>query len=93
MRLTTEEITIIKQSIFALDPKAEIYIFVSRADDTKKGGDIDLLVISKRLNRSHEIEILAAIFDRIEEQKIDLMIEYDLTNPMAKHAAATGIKL
>ena len=45
MRLTTEQITIIKQKtalIFGDDTK--IYLFGSRTDDNAKGGDIDLFI-------------------------------------------------
>ena len=43
MRLKEAEVQAIKSTIQALDAKAKIYLFGSRADDTKRGGDIDLL--------------------------------------------------
>ncbi|MEA1917393.1 MAG: nucleotidyltransferase domain-containing protein [Campylobacterota bacterium] len=47
MRLTEKEISIIKNTIhkyFGKDLK--IYLFGSRTDDTKQGGDIDLYILT-----------------------------------------------
>ncbi len=46
VRLTEEEIKMIRKIIKKYDPDAKIILFGSRTDLTKKGGDIDLLVIS-----------------------------------------------
>ena len=51
MRLDPDEIEILKESLKDLDKEAKIYLFGSRVNDDLKGGDIDLLVISKKLNR------------------------------------------
>ncbi len=45
MRLSNKEITIIKEKISAIFGDAVIYLFGSRIDDSKKGGDIDLYII------------------------------------------------
>lgn len=42
MRLTKQEVQIIKSAILQVDPEARIFLFGSRVDDQKKGGDIDL---------------------------------------------------
>ena len=58
---------------------AELRLYGSRVDDSKKGGDIDLLLvvenkaIVKKLT-SVKAEILVAIKKQIGEQKIDLLI-------------------
>lgn len=44
MRISDSEQQIIKDAVFALDPQARIYLFSSRANDSKRGGDIDLLI-------------------------------------------------
>ena len=49
MRLTDLETEVIKKAIYSLDQHAEIYLFGSRVDERLKGGDIDLLIISKNL--------------------------------------------
>jgi len=49
MRLTANEKSVLIEAITAIDPDARIYLFGSRTDDTKKGGDLDILIFSKRI--------------------------------------------
>jgi predicted nucleotidyltransferase len=48
MRISKNEIEAIKESANSLDKGAETYLFGSRNVDVAKGGDIDLLIISKK---------------------------------------------
>lgn len=75
------------------DPDAEIYLFGSRADDTKKGGDIDVLVFSTKISYRDKLEIKARIFENIEEQKIDLLIAGDKRDPFVRSAFENSVKL
>ena len=93
MRLEKKEREAITSSIQSLDSNAEIYLFGSRTDLTKKGGDIDILVISQFLTSDDKIAILAQIFETLEEQKIDLIIVSDTSSPFVRLALKTGIKL
>ena len=52
MRLSSKEITVLKEKLFKLSPHAKIYLFGSRTDDFLQGGDIDLLVVSDCLPTS-----------------------------------------
>lgn len=45
MRLTNSEIEAIKKAFLKTFEDGKIYLFGSRADDTKKGGDIDLYIV------------------------------------------------
>lgn len=45
MRLKRSEITIIKQAFSDVFTKGSLYLFGSRVDDNKRGGDIDLYII------------------------------------------------
>lgn len=93
MRIDEKEKQAILSSIKELDPDAEIFLFGSRVDDTARGGDIDLLILSHLLTSSDKISILRRIFEMIEEQKIDLVIARDVSDPFVRLALKTGIKL
>jgi len=77
MRLTQKEAETIRNSILAFDSHAEIYLFGSRVNDSLKGGDIDILIISETLSFKDKIKILTQIFKVLEEQKIDIIIKKD----------------
>ena len=93
MRLSDFERDAIVGAVHALDQKAEVFLFGSRAEDSKKGGDIDLLVVSATMGRSERSRIRRAICDAIGDQKIDLLIAHDTTGPFVKRALRTGIAL
>lgn len=75
MRISGRERQIIKAAVAELDADAKVYLYGSRADDSLRGGDIDLLVVSATLDFSNKITLLADIKSRIGEQKIDLSIK------------------
>jgi len=75
MRLSEFEREAIKAVVTVLDPDAKVYLYGSRVDDSLRGGDIDLLVISDTLGFSDKITLLAEIKSRLGEQKIDLSIK------------------
>ena len=56
----------------------QLYLFGSRADDAKKGGDIDLLVVVSSEAKSAVVElktkIRGEIFTKLPEQKIDITV-------------------
>lgn len=56
----------------------KLYLFGSRADDSKKGGDIDLLLVvplnELDLCRSQKIKWIDEIHSRLGEQRIDITI-------------------
>ena len=94
IRLKDREITIIKSAVQKFDKNAEVYIFGSRTDLSKKGGDIDILVISELIDFEQKLKILAEIYKNIGEQKIDLIIAKNKNeNSFIKHAINSGIKI
>jgi predicted nucleotidyltransferase len=85
MRLNSKDRHLIKQTIYQLDPHAQIYLFGSRVDDNKKGGDIDLLVLSTHLGFTAQKQIKLKLYELIGEQKIDLIIAPEVsTNPFVQ---------
>ena len=93
MRLKDSEQVAIVTTVKCLDKNARVYLFGSRVDDTKKGGDIDLLVMSDRLTRDDKRTIRIKLYELLGEQKIDLVLAADDSEPFVKLALATGIQL
>ena len=77
MRINKQHIQDIKnqaEDVFNKDVK--VYLFGSRVDDSKKGGDIDLYIetnIKEKLF-DKKIKMLSGLMKNLGEQKIDLLI-------------------
>ena len=81
MRLSREYINIIKSTLLTKISDAQIFLFGSRVDDTKKGGDIDLFVVtSKKITLKDELSILAQLELNGLVRKIDLIIQTPQNN-------------
>lgn len=93
MRLQKKEINLIVRSVRKMDNRAKILLFGSRVDDNKRGGDIDLLVISKKLNYSDGLKIRRMIFQEMDEQKMHLLIRKTPNDPFSKIVYKEGIRL
>ena len=93
MRISKNEIKAIKESVNSLDKGAEIYLFGSRNVDLAKGGDIDLLIISEKLSYDDTITIRKNLYEKLEEQKIHIIIAQDTTDPFVKIAYREGVLL
>ena len=93
MRLGTEEQSVISDAIHQADADAMIYLFGSRVDDAAQGGDIDLLVLSKRINLMTKLEILAQLHQRLGERKIDIAVYPDTTRPFPRMVMREGVRL
>ena len=93
MRLKESEQVAILSAVKDLDGKASVYLFGSRVNDSKKGGDIDLLVLSDTITRDDKRTIKIKLNELLGEQKIDLVIAADDSDPFVKLALETGVKL
>lgn len=93
MRLAPQEQLAIRDTIHQADADAMIYLFGSRTDDTAKGGDIDLLVLSKTINLMAKLEILSKLHHRLGERKIDIAVYPDTTRPFPRMVMQTGVLL
>lgn len=95
MRLNKVQQQIIRQSVGRYDSDAEIILFGSRVNDKLRGGDIDLLIRSDRLDEQDLWPIRRDILDTIGWQKLDLILEKkngDL-RPISCIALETGVSL
>jgi len=72
MRLTETEKKVLIDAVHAHDPSASVWLFGSRVDDQKKGGDIDVAIQSKRIGIMEKILIKRVVTDALGEQKIDI---------------------
>lgn len=78
---------------------ANVYLFGSRVDDHKKGGDIDLLVVMSGSIDDLEylkIKSITGIQFAIGDQKIDMVVTPDISADqrlVVKEAIKTGILL
>ena len=93
MRLATEEQSAISYAIHQADADAMIYLFGSRADDAAKGGDIDLLVLSKRINLMTKLKILAQLHQKLGDRKIDIAVYPDTTRPFPRMVIQEAVRL
>ena len=94
MRLSIEEAKSIRQCVLRFDPKAEVYLFGSRADDTRRGGDIDLLIFSKRIGLRERLRLQSALEDALGLRKIDLVIVDNVDNsPFARSVQPGSVRL
>jgi len=77
MRLSQFQIESIQKVFQDIFQKGEIYLFGSRVDNTKKGGDIDLYIIPKDLDNlaKKRVDFLVYLKRLIGEQKIDVVID------------------
>ena len=93
MRLKEFELAAILTVVRSLDDTAGVYLFGSRVDDSKKGGDIDLLIMTDRLTSDDKRTIKIKLYEVLGEQKIDIVLAKDESNPFVKLALETGVKL
>jgi len=76
MRLSEEQCSAIKKVVQeALGMKAHVWLFGSRVDDGKRGGDIDLYVeTEKACELRDKIQLMTKIQLAIGMRKVDLII-------------------
>lgn len=74
MRVAKKQLDFIKNEIKKSVPEAKIYLFGSRLDDQKRGGDIDIMILTnKSMNLDQKLEIKIKFYEQFGEQKIDLV--------------------
>jgi predicted nucleotidyltransferase len=105
MRLSTDQIQAICQAATtAFGQGTSVWLFGSRVDDAKRGGDIDLLVCPQVRSAEaaagpqqtfmQKIKMLTLLERQLGERQIDIVVEQaqDM-RPIVAVAYKTGIKL
>jgi len=95
MRLTDREKDLIKRAFHEAFGEGKIYLFGSRVDDTKRGGDIDLYIQTENTQDMliKKIDFLVKLKENIGDQKIDVLISKDKKSVIEKEATSSGIEL
>jgi len=99
MRLSVFEIEKIKKSFLAYFlPQDKLWLFGSRADMNKKGGDIDLYIETDYNDAKQvfdsKIKFICTLENEIGEQKIDVVIKFgDTILPIYEIAKTTGVRI
>lgn len=74
MRITTAQKKFIHDYWKTINPTNQVYLFGSRVDDQKKGGDIDILVLSEiKLHHTVLFKMKQLFFSKFGEQKMDVV--------------------
>jgi len=96
VRLTEYEIKIIKKTFREVFEDGKIYLFGSRIDDSKRGGDIDLYLIPHKKfedERERKTRFLIKLDEYLGEQKIDVILAKDKDRLIEQEALRTGVDL
>ncbi len=95
MRLTPEQAQIIRQSVRThMGQQARIWLFGSRVDDSRRGGDVDLYVEPETAP-----DLVARLRCKVEladalDLKVDLIVgEADRDLPIYRIAKSSGVPL
>jgi len=96
VRLSEKEIEVIKKSAEEIFGKGtKVYLFGSRVDLKKRGGDIDLYIRPKFRNNLLEkrIKFLIKLWEELGEQKVDIILEKNPEREIEKIALKEGVEL
>ena len=95
MRLKSNELNALRSILIKLDPAGHIYLYGSRADDQRRGGDIDVYL---EASRPIDLRTMLSTQYRLElacDTRVDLLVKNPAQpeQPIHKIARDTGILL
>ena len=96
MRLSKRILAMIKKAILTNFGEVDIYLFGSRVDDNKKGGDIDIAVdvnLSRKEFNQHKKNFIVALIKVDFDFKIDLVQYNNQDNLLKKEIQQTAVKI
>jgi len=94
MRLADWEVREIKEAAkLVFGENVRVLLFGSRVYDDKKGGDIDLYVVTDEPSMEKEGKFWIELQKRLGEQKIDIVLSEDPNRPIERSALKEGVEL
>lgn len=95
MRLTSAQHQAIKKYFLEVFEEGQIYLFGSRVDDAKRGGDIDLYIRTKETKNlmRKKLDFLVKLKREIGNQKIDIVFDKHTHRAIDSVAMKEGILL
>ena len=77
MRLSQQDVDVIKKAAKEIYGDSAVWLFGSRVDDNRKGGDIDLFVETQKINLvDDKISFLRMLRNDGIERRVDLVVKY-----------------
>ena len=93
MRLSNKEVKIIQDKINAIFGKAVVYLFGSRVDDTKRGGDIDLYIIPQVYDNLFQKKMkIKTVLEDLLYKPVDIVLAKNKER-LIEQEAMKGIRL
>ena len=95
MRLSDQEILAIKTVFNDIFGEGNVFLFGSRVDDSKKGGDIDLFLDPVNRERLYykKIDFLVKLKNQIGYQSIDIVFNEDNHRLIEQEIREHGVQL
>ena len=95
MRVSQQQLSYVKKLCEEVAPESKLYLFGSRLDDKQKGGDIDLMILTKdKLSIKNKAYIRYGFFEQHGEQKLDLVnFTYDEEDPFKNLVLMQGVEI
>ena len=93
MRLSNKEIELIKNKVQLVFGEALIYLFGSRTDESKKGGDIDLYIIAEIQKDLFRKKIrIKTLLEDVLYKPVDIIVSTDKKR-LIEQEARQGIRI
>jgi uncharacterized protein len=95
MRLNNDIRNYLREAITENIPGADVYLFGSRTNDHSRGGDIDILILTKyKIDKRYFRSIRVEFFKKFGWQKLDLVnFTHDDQSPFRKLIQSEAIHL
>ena len=99
MRLTPTQVEQIKQAAEqTFGPDARVWLFGSRVDDSKRGGDVDLMIETDQVVENHALtaaRMAAKVSRNMHGRRVDVIIQAPgiPNQPIHQAARRQGVQL